>query len=365
MSRHQYSRLRQPLRAILTFFVFGTAGIGLTTAESADGPPVLSVSTSAPLPASLRREIPQSLEELAAIQGRVQSLVESLQAVTVGIRRGPAQGTGVIVSRDGYVLTAAHVSGPPGRRVTLIQNDGSMLEGVSLGRHKVLDAGLVKITESRDWPVAKIANVGGLKEGDWVIGTGHPGGFEGDRLPVVRLGRVIGKMKWIIHTDVTLVGGDSGGPLFDLNGNVVAIHSRIGPGAELNFHVPTSAYIDNWHWMTAGEDRPVSTESGGPVLGVDGEDVRNGCRVLRVFPGRPAQAAGLREGDIITKVDHRFVFNLEDLIASVNHYSPGENVVLQFKRDGQMMSARVQLAERASGKDQSPEKPRRSSRESD
>lgn len=346
------SRLRGGLLgSLLAVFLTGAVGQDSLAAEPRDTPPMLPVSASSPLPEYLRRQVPESLDELVAIQERVQSLVESLQAVTVGIRRGPAQGTGVIIGRNGYVLTAAHVSGPPGRRVTLITNNGSPLEGVSLGRHKVLDAGLVKITQAGDWPVAKVSDGRSLKEGDWVVGTGHPGGFDGERLPVVRLGRVIGKMTWIIHTDVTLVGGDSGGPLFDLNGQVVAVHSRIGPGAELNFHVPMSAYIDNWHWMTAGEDRPVSADSGGPVLGVDGEDVRKGCRVIRVFPDRPAAAAGLETGDIITQIDDRFIFGLEDLIASVNHYSPGDTVTVKFKRDGELKSLRVTLAERAGSKD--------------
>ena len=324
-------------------------GASLLAAEAAravEAPPRLEVASYDPLPGALRKRVPDSVEELRAIEQRVTSLIEDLRAVTVGIRRGPAQGTGVIVSEDGYVLTAAHVSGRPGRPVTVILNDGTELNGVALGRHTGTDAGLVKITDAGRWPVAKVGDLRHLKQGDWVIGTGHPGGLTTDRLPVIRLGRVIANMKWIIHTDVTLVGGDSGGPLFDLNGRVVGIHSRIGPGAELNFHVPITAYTDNWYWMLASEDRPTEPEEGGPVLGVDGTDVKEGCRVTRVFEGRPADLAGLREGDVITRIDHRFVFGLEDLISSVNQYYPGQSIQISYRRDGEQHTARVTLGER-------------------
>lgn len=331
---------------VAVFLALGGAAV-LPAAEPQDAPPTLAVTPAEPLPEPLRKAVPESVEELRAIQDRVRSLVTELQAVTVGLRRGPAQGTGVIVSKDGFVLTAAHVSGPPGRRVRLIFNNGSVVDGVSLGRHEVLDAGLVKITESGDWPVAKIGDVDDLKHGDWVLGTGHPGGFDGERLPVVRIGKVIFKMNSVIQTDAALVGGDSGGPLFDLNGRVIGIHSRIGPGTEFNFHVPISAYAESWHWLTRSEERPLGPPpEGSPMLGVDGVDVRSGCRVTRVFEGSPADEAGLELGDVITRFDDRYVTSQEDLIAAVRHYRPGESVDVAIRRDGERQSVRVTLAKR-------------------
>ncbi|MGC1272743.1 MAG: S1C family serine protease [Planctomycetaceae bacterium] len=344
--------------------LFGAVAAGLflagqlsaTAAEAVGSPPTLAMTRSEPLPESLRKIVPESVEELRAIEKRVRSLIADLRAVTVGVRRGPAQGSGVIVSKDGYVLTAAHVSGPPGRPVTLILNDGTTLDAVSMGCDTELDAGLVKITDRGTWPVAEVADPRDLEVGDWVIGTGHPGGFDDDRLPVIRLGRIIAKMKWILHTDVILVGGDSGGPLFDLNGRVVGIHSRIGPGAELNFQVPINAFAENWHWMLASEQRPVERGSGGPMLGVDGEDVRNGCRVTRVTAETPAAQAGLKSGDVIQQIDRRFILNLEDLIASVNQYDPGDVVTITYRRDGETQSARVTLAERPARRERRDER---------
>jgi serine protease Do len=332
--------------AALILFLLLLAGSLPAQSADRDAPPTLPITAYEPLPAVLRKTVPGTVDDLRAIEQRVRSLIEELQEVTVGIRRGPAQGTGVIVTEDGYVLTAAHVSGPPGRRVTLIRNDGTTLNGISLGRDERIDAGLVKITDPGPWPVAKVGDLDDLKTGDWVVGTGHPGGFDRHRLPVVRLGRLITKLPTVLHTDVTLVGGDSGGPLFDLNGRVVGIHSRIGPGAELNFHVPITAYTRGWHWMTRSEERPVRSGPGGPMLGVDGDDVRDGCRVTRVTADSPAERAGLRPGDVITRLEEHWILGLEDLIAAVNQFSPGDVVTVTFRREGEQRTTRVTLAER-------------------
>lgn len=341
---------RPVLRVLVAVSVLLGAWQLSSAAEPADSIPRLAVSGHKPLPDSLRKPVPESIDELRAIEDRVRSLIPELRDVTVGLRRGPAQGTGVIVSNDGYVLTAAHVSGPPGRRVTIILNNGDVLYGHSLGRDTETDAGLVKIDlEEQDYgslPVAKVGDTEHLKEGDWVIGTGHPGGFDEERLPVIRLGRVIASMSRIIHTDVTLVGGDSGGPLFDLNGRVIGIHSRIGPGAELNFHVPISLYTDNWYWMTSPQDRPVTVGPGGPMLGVDGEASRAGCRITRVSSRTPAEAAGLEKGDVITRLDEYHVRTLEDLVAAVGQHAAGDSVIITYRRGNDTRTARLRLGER-------------------
>src|SRR5205807_1727365 len=95
-----------------------------------------------------------------------------------------------------------------------------------------------------------------LKKGQWVITVGHPGGFRPDRSPPVRLGRVIESTKSLVRTDCTIVGGDSGGPLFDMTGKVVGIHSRIGAPLSANIHVPVDTYRDTWDRLVKGEVWP-------------------------------------------------------------------------------------------------------------
>ena len=192
---------------------------------------------------------PSDLEQL---ESRVQAAVRKTLAATVSVRVGRAQGgfafgSGVIISDDGYVLTAAHVSSEPNQKVIFRFNDGTTLNGITLGLHKDLDMGLMKITDSgTSWPHLKRAESSRVKTGDWVIATGYPGGFDQEAPAVVRLGRVLKTTGKVLLTDCTLVGGDSGGPLVDINGNVVGIHSRIGAKLSINLHVPIDRFAESW-----------------------------------------------------------------------------------------------------------------------
>src|SRR5262245_14623932 len=165
--------------------------------------------------------------DLKAMQAHVQKLTEQLKKCTVGVTVGAAQGSGVIVSKDGYVLTAAHVAGAPNSRVEFTLADGKTVKGKSLGLFRTLDAGLRKITDPGDYPFAEMGSSEELKEGQWCLALGHPGGYQEDRGIVLRVGRVLLNAKDAITTDCTLVGGDSGGPLFDMDGHVIGINSRI------------------------------------------------------------------------------------------------------------------------------------------
>ena len=203
-------------------------------------------------------EVPRNPDDLASIEKHVQRVVERVTPAVVGIIVGPGQGSGVIISEDGYVLTAGHVSGKPDQKCTIIMPNGETLKGKTLGQNTGIDSGLVKITDEkakgRKFPFLDMGKSIELTKGQWVIAIGHPGGFRLNRTPVVRVGRVLLAEPFLIRTDCTLVGGDSGGPLFDMRGNVVGIHSRIG-GKEIteNVHVPVDTYRQTWAKLTKGE----------------------------------------------------------------------------------------------------------------
>lgn len=206
-----------------------------------------------PLPPVFAKDQPGSVADLKAIEQRVQELLPKITPAVVGIRIGFAQGSGVIVSKDGYVLTAGHVSGEPGRPATVILPDGRQLKAKTLGRNGGLDSGMIKITDEGEWPYVEMGNSSALKRGQWVLAIGQPGGFRPNRTPVVRVGRVLVANPILIRTDCTLVGGDSGGPLFDMNGKVVGIHSRIGNNITENIHVPVDPYRKTWDRLAKGE----------------------------------------------------------------------------------------------------------------
>ena len=204
------------------------------------------------LPPALDKVMPESLEDLKAIEAHVETLVKKVMAAVVNVRIG-AQGSGVVISEDGLVLTAGHVSGQPGRDCTLTFADGKQVKGKSLGQNKSADSGLIKIVDAGKYPFCEMGKSSELKKNQWCMAIGHPGGLKPGRLPPVRLGHISSPGGNFITTDCTLVGGDSGGPLFDMYGKVIGIHSRIGNQITANMHVPVDIYRQEWERLVKGE----------------------------------------------------------------------------------------------------------------
>ncbi len=331
--------------------VVATALLGLISLLSARMLPaqestVAHVEAAKPvvLPAAFFKDVPESIADLQAMEQHVGSLVPQLKACTVAVEVGRAQGSGVIVSEDGYVLTAAHVSGQPGLKAVFILPDGRRVFGRTLGHNNSLDASLMKIdADGTIWPHAEMSKPGALHTGDWCVVTGHPGGFQAGRAPVVRVGRVIAVDDHDIQTDCELVGGDSGGPLFDMYGRVIGINSRIGPSTSLNLHVPVAAYEKDWDRLVASEN---FTSHSGALLGVQGEDDERGVKLTHVDPRNPAGLAGLREGDILTTFQGVKVHTIAELIQLVGEESPGRRIKLEVLRDGQSQRFDIELGQR-------------------
>ncbi len=288
---------------------------------------------------------PMSVSDLKLMQERVQKLTEQLTKCTVGVQVGQAQGSGVIVSKDGYVLTAAHVSGEPGREVIFILSDGRTLKGKTLGLNRTIDAGLMKITEGSDFPTVEMGISDVLKEGQWCLATGHPGGYQSDRKPVLRIGRILFNSNETITTDCTLVGGDSGGPLFDLDGRVIGINSRIAGPIESNMHVPVNTFKETWDRMLSGEawGHLLGQE---PYIGIKGDPVATEAKVGHVFPDSPAAKAGLALGDIIQKVNDKPVADFAAFKSAISDHQPGETLKLAVLRGDAVVELKVVLGKR-------------------
>jgi serine protease Do len=196
---------------------------------------------------------PKTIDELKAFEQQVEKIVAQVSPSTVGLQIGGGRGSGVIVSEDGLVMTAGHVVTRPNMRVTITFSDGKTAVGRTLGRDVPDDAGLIRITTPGKWPYAELGQSGGLKEGTWCLALGHPGGYQAGRPPVVRLGRILRNVEDALQTDCTLISGDSGGPLFDLEGKVIGIHTSIGESTDLNLHIPVDIFRDNWNRLLRGE----------------------------------------------------------------------------------------------------------------
>ena len=295
-------------------------------------------------PDSLTRTVPRNVADLLAIQKRVGELVTGLSSATVGLRIGNGAGSGVIVSADGYVLSAAHVTGAPNRRVDVFMADGRRLRGRTLGLNRTLDASVLKIDGKGPFPFRPLARPQDVRTGDWCLALGHPGGFQRNRPPVVRRGRVIRTESGFVQTDCTLVGGDSGGPLSDLAGNVIGVHSRIGAPTSWNFHVPIRAYTESWARFLDGKAFGRPRQGGKPVLGINGVDHDRGCTVTGVNPNMPAAKAGVKSGDLIVKIDGKGFQGFDSLFDHVQNKKPGDKLKLSIQRNGKPVEITVKLA---------------------
>lgn len=308
-------------------------------------------------PTELRRLIsdggvPTSLDQLRSLQRQQQNVAKAAEACTVSVQIGPAQGCGVIITPSGYVLTAAHVAMRPGKSAMLTLNDGRTVSAKTLGMNRGVDAGLMKIDpgqNARDsagreigWPHASLGTSENLKSGMWCIATGHPGGYEAERGMVTRVGRILAVYPDRIVTDCALIGGDSGGPLFDLSGKLIAVHSRIGNDVADNLHVPIDHYNEHWDRMQSGSAWGY-LPGFRPVLGVRGNSEGGIANVVRVGPGSPADQGGIRAGDQVITFGEVDITDFESLKAAVSDTMPGERVKIWLRRDGQPVKVIVEI----------------------
>ena len=306
---------------------------------------ITSVELEPGLGRILRGDEPRNQSELIALEKQQTRVAEKVNLVTVNLQHDNTQGSGVIITGEGYVLTAAHVAGRPGKKINIILHDGTRVEGVSKGVNRDMDAGLVLITKPRDtktdpWPHATLGASSELQTGQWVIATGHPGGWMADRPAVVRIGRLLRILRSTLVTDCSLIGGDSGGPLFDLEGRLIGIHSRIGVDVDDNMHVPVDVFDESWSRLVKNDEWG-SLPGFKPAIGVRGTSDATSetmCKISFVEPVGPAAKAGIRAGDIITKFDNQPISVFDDLKAAVDSVTPGERVIVELQRDGKSMS---------------------------
>jgi S1-C subfamily serine protease len=205
------------------------------------------------------------LKDLKAAQAKTRAIAERIRAATVGIinpglegAHALGEGSGVVVSEDGLIITAGHLLGKPGGELAIIFPDGRRATAKTLGADFTRDAGMAKIVDGGKFPHVEIGRMSDVKPGAWCVAIGHPGGIHAGRTPPLRLGRVLaipsgnGPLPFLL-SDATVISGDSGGPLFDLEGRVIGIHSNIGMGVTENRHVPIDVYRDKWQDMLAGK----------------------------------------------------------------------------------------------------------------
>ena len=343
----------QSLIAAIAFLAVSLGTVGLTVeAQSpvvAPTPNDQSSETKIPVPEDLQEilsagTVPKTLAQLRLLEQQFGQISAAAKLCTVSIKIGQAQGCGVIIDGGGKVLTAAHVAMRPNKPATVILANGRRLKAMTLGLNKNVDAGMLQISpgqnEGAEWPHATLGNSSKLARGMWCIATGHPSGFDQARGVVTRVGRIARVNRSALRTDCALIGGDSGGPLFDLSGNLIAIHSRIGNDVEENLHIPIDNYSNSWDRLAAG-DSWGTLPGFRPVLGVQGNSRVEEAVIDVVRPSSAAKKAGIQEGDIIKEFGDRKITDFQSLKAAVAETMPGENVRVRGQRDGRPVFFRV------------------------
>ena len=300
----------------------------------------------------------ESLEDLRKRQDTVKAVVERVMPAVVAIvstdPEKPGSGSGVIINKEGFILTAAHVTDATGNDLTIIFPDGRRVKGTSLGANRTTDAGMAKITDPGEWPFAPLGSSDSSHLGDWVIAMGHPGGFSYERRPPVRLGRVWRRdLDGAFFTSCPLIGGDSGGPLFDMQGRVIGIHSSIHGSVDMNRHIALDTLLadrekmekdQRWGKMTFttdNDERPIT----GAVFDRESQD---GVKVTEVFDNLPAARAGLKSGDVIIRMAGQNTYTFHALQRVLSARKPGDKVALTIRRGEGTVDTEIELGRRKS-----------------
>lgn len=295
---------------------------------------------------------PENRKDLEVIQSALLAALPKARAATVGIELEEGFGTGVIVSADGLVLTAAHVSGAVKKKITVILEDGTKLKAQTLGLNSETDAAMIRITEPGTWPFVEIDRNDSARLGDWVFALGHSGGFDKNRGLVTRLGRLVRMANSTFQSDCILIGGDSGGPLFDLQGRLVGINSRVGNEVQENMHVPMSEFVGKWDDLLKGEfigEGPFTKKpvKGSGFLGLATEArPEGGLKVTKVGKKSPAETAGLKVGDVILKLNDTPLAKREDLQNLLKEMAEGDEITLDLLRGGKNETLTLNLGAR-------------------
>ena len=287
-------------------------------------------------------------------------------------REAQSLGSGFLITADGYVVTNNHVISPPDtnaelEEVTVTLPDGTEYQAEVVGNDAASDLAVLKIQRSEPFPFVQFGDSKTARVGDWVIAIGNPFGLGGTVTSgivsaVLRstgmTGPSGGAYDRYIQTDASINRGNSGGPLFDMQGNVIGINNAIfspsGGSVGIGFAIPAEIASPIVQKLIAGEEivrgylgvqiQPV-TEDFADALGLT---VNRGEFIQSVVPGEPADQAGLRSGDVVLSVNGQEVTPDQSLSYLVANIAPGTRVPLEIIRDGSRSTVQATVGRRPS-----------------
>ena len=272
------------------------------------------------------------------------------------------EGSGFFVSADGYIVTNNHVV-DHAKTVTVTTQDGKTLDAKVVGTDPKTDLALIKVNEAGDYPFVAFSKEQ-PRIGDWVVAIGNPYGLGGTVTAgiISAEGRDIGDGPYdrFLQIDAPINRGNSGGPTFNMKGEVVgvntAIYSPSGGSVGIGFAIPATTVdsvigaLEHGGMVPRGylgvNIQPVTSEMAESM----GLKSAGGAIVDEAMPGTPAAEAGLKPGDVITKLDGKAVKDASDLTVRIGSFKPNDKVDLTYLRNGDEKTAQITLADQKSEK---------------
>ena len=282
-------------------------------------------------------------------------------------REAQSLGSGFIVSPDGYIVTNNHVITADGQgeieSITVTTPDGTDYPAKLIGRDAASDLAVLKVTGSKPFPFVRFGDSRQARVGDWVIAIGNPFGLGGTVTSgiissVYRNTGSGGAYDRYLQTDAAINRGNSGGPMFDMKGNVIGINNAIfsptGGSVGIGFAIPAEIASPIVDKLRAGQ----AIERGYLGVGIQplNEDLaaslglpkNHGEFVGTVEPGQAAARAGLQAGDVVVKVDGKDVTPEQTLSFIVANEAPGSRIPIELIRDGRQMTLTATVGKRPS-----------------
>ncbi len=260
------------------------------------------------------------------LQQQIYDVIDRTAPAIVEVHRRDFVFSGVVISPRGHVLTAGHTI-VPGQRYTVNFPDGRRMVAIARGaceqtQGEQVDCGLLRIIDALDLPYVPLGDSASLVKGQPCLSISYPGGQRKKAEPLVRLGTV-GRTKRtgrMLQTTALMEPGDSGGPLLDLSGRVIGVHSQISLLMSQNFDVPVDQFKSYWNALNVPAEFVAFRGQAMPRLGFVGRSMRDGggIRIMSVQQGGIADQMGLVGNDILTRIHESELAGLDDLQPSLH-----------------------------------------------
>jgi serine protease Do len=282
-------------------------------------------------------------------------------------REAQSLGSGFVISADGYVVTNNHVITADGQgeveSITVTMTDGTDYPAKLVGRDAASDLAVLKITGTKPFPFVKFGDSRHARVGDWVIAIGNPFGLGGTVTSgiISAVYRNTGSgsaYDRYLQTDASINRGNSGGPMFDMNGNVIGINNAIfsptGGSVGIGFAIPAEIAapivekLKNGQTIDRGYLGVRIQQLSDDLAASLGLAKRRGEFIQSVEPGQGAAKAGLQPGDVVVSVDGKDVTPEQTLSFIVANTPPGKRIPIDLIRNGQRLTVQAVVGKRPS-----------------